>query len=843
MRRSGYYKQDWFIALLVGIVFGVAILFRSSFLERVELIAYDIGVNATHRAPGAADQIAIVAIDDASIAEIGRWPWPRSAYTEVLERLAKAEPRAVAVLLDLTEARVDPGLTSIREIREKLSQMAVPRQASSEFAELRALLNQAEKDLDADRALAQALRKTPNLHLPMFPDVGGTPRHPAAKIPDYMERHRLANATGSATDSNWPYPIAGLRVPLEQFGRYASGVGHLSVRIDADNGVRAIRPVLQYDGQYYPALPLLLAARSFGLDVRHIEYEIDKGIKLGKLFVPTDLAAQTYIGFYQPLPGKEHAFAIYSFRDVQQDKLPPSAFTNKIVLIGPAATGAGATYATPVTTTNGAPISEPELVANVTASILNEDFYTTPDWTAWAQPAIALMVLLYMMLALARMRGKTALLVSLLVLVGLLGAEQFLMVTQKVWLQATSPALLLLVGYLAIVIKRFVLGERERAETDSMQSDRMLGLSLQSQGQLDMALDKFRALPVDESVLDLIYNLALDFERKRQFHKAAAAYDYILDHRRNFRDCVERKKRASQGDQTLAFGKTLILDGAERPTLGRYRIEKEIGRGEMGIVYLGRDPKINRRVAIKTMALSPEMGVKDLGNVRERFFREAETAGRLHHPNIVTIYDVGEEHDLAYIAMEYLEGKELSTYIEPGKPLPFDWILDVAIKIADALAYAHRNDVVHRDIKPHNIFYHEATGGVKVMDFGIARITAANRTKTGLVLGTPAYMSPEQISGKRVDGRSDQFSFGCMLFELVTGDTPFGGDTFAALTHQVINAPTPDIRKLRPDTPMRLVAIIKRLLQKQVTKRFQSGDEMKEALEQCRGGLNEAAKA
>src|SRR5258706_5988861 len=333
MRKSGYYKRDWFIAVLVGIVFGAGILYRSSFLERVELIAYDVGVSATHRAPGAADQIAIVAIDDASIAEIGPWPWPRSAYADVRERLAQAEPRAVAVLLDLTEARVDPGLNSIREIREKLSQIAV-RHASSELAEVRALLNQAERDLDADRPLAEALRKTPNLHLPMFAEVGGTPRHPAVKTPDYVARHRLTNVVGSATDSNGPYPVTGLRAPLEQFGRHASGIGHLSMRFDADNGVRAIRPVLQYDGQYYPALPLLLAARSFGLEARHIRYEIDKGIKLGKLFVPTDLAAQTYIGFYQPLPGKEHAFAIYSFRDVQQDKVAQSAFTNKIVLIG-----------------------------------------------------------------------------------------------------------------------------------------------------------------------------------------------------------------------------------------------------------------------------------------------------------------------------------------------------------------------------------------------------------------------------------------------------------------------------------------------------------------------------
>jgi len=356
-------------------------------------------------------------------------------------------------------------------------------------------------------------------------------------------------------------------------------------------------------------------------------------------------------------------------------------------------------------------------------------------------------------------------------------------------------------------------------------------------------MDKFRKLPPDESVLDLIYNLALDFERKRQFHKAAAAYDYILGHRPGFRDCAERKKRATHADQTVVLGKTVILDGAEKPMLGRYQVEKELGRGAMGTVYLGRDPKINRLVAIKTLALSEDFAASSAASLRERFFREAETAGRLHHPNIVTIYDVGEEHDLAYIAMEYLEGKDLETYIRSDQPLAFDWIVDVAIKVADALAYAHRNDVVHRDIKPANIIYHEATGGVKVTDFGIARITAATHTQTGTILGTPSYMSPEQIAGKRVDGRSDLFSFGSMLFELITGDTPFDGDSLATLMHQIINAPTPDIRKLRPDTPARLTAVIKRLLQKDIKKRYQNGEELKQDLEQCLDALSRSAKA
>lgn len=839
MRKREYYKQDWFIALLVAIVFGTAVLTRNDLLQRLELAAYDIGVRMTHRASGASDQIVIVAIDDQSIAELGRWPWPRSVLAEGLERLSKSEPRAVGLLFGLTESQNDPGLSSIRDIREKLSSINMPKQARAQLGELRTLLNQTEKQLDTDRAMAQALRTTPHLYLRMFVDWG---KPSDTKAPEYIHRYGLSAPTPSPMESIQSNPITGIQPPLEQFGRYARGIGHLSFRLDADKGARAFHSAFEYNGRRYLSLPILLTASSLGVETGQIEYEAAKGIKLGKLFVPTDSEAQTYIGFYQPPSGKDRTFTTYSFNELRADKLSPSLFANKIVLIGSTATGIGPQFTTPITA-DKALMPEPELAANAITSILNEDFYTVPNWAAWVEPNIVLILMLYLILALPRMSGRTALLVSLLLMIGLLGTEQFLMVTQKTWLQTTSPALLLLIGHLAIVAKRFVLGERIKAETDSAHTNRMLGLALQSQGQLDMAMDKFRKLPVDESVLDLIYNLALDFERKRQFHKAVSAYDYILEHHWSFRDCADRKKRASQGDQVMVLGKTLILDGTEKPTLGRYRIEKELGRGEMGVVYLGLDPKINRRVAIKTMSLSHSLEEKEISDLRERFFREAETAGRLHHPNIVTIYDLGEEHDLAYIAMEYLEGKELSAHIQPGKPLPFDWILNVAIQVADALAYAHRNDVVHRDIKPSNIVYHEATGTVKVTDFGIARIIAANRTKTGTVLGTPAYMSPEQISGKRVDGRSDLYALGSMLFEMVAGDTPFDGDSFAALMHQIINAPAPDIRKVRSDTPENLAAIIKRLLQKQAGKRYQTGEELKEALEQCRSSLNETAKA
>jgi len=264
--------------------------------------------------------------------------------------------------------------------------------------------------------------------------------------------------------------------------------------------------------------------------------------------------------------------------------------------------------------------------------------------------------------------------------------------------------------------------------------------------------------------------------------------------------------------------------------LGRYEVEKELGKGAMGIVYLGRDPKINRVVAIKTMALSQEFEADEVDEVKERFFREAETAGRLNHPNIVTIFDAGEEHDLAYIAMEFLKGKDLAPNTKADNLLDIRTVLDIVIKSADALDYAHSENVVHRDIKPANIMYEPDTKKVKLTDFGIARITDSSKTKTGMVLGTPSYMSPEQLSGKKVDGRSDLFSLGVMLYQLLTGKLPFTGDSMAALMFKIANEPHQSLLELRPDLPARLGPIIDKALQKSANDRYSRGAQMVEDL-------------
>lgn len=836
------FKRDWTIALVISLVFAAATLvgipFLHPFLQNMERLAYDTGVRLTQRDLSATSQIVIVAIDDESIKHIGRWPWPRHVLADMVKSLADAQAKIIGLQIFLTEPQTDPGLNYFRELRGYMAKTSFPRNARTQAREIMRLVDRAERDLDADGKLARAIPAAKNVYMPMFFNVQRPLGRPDNELPEFIKRNRLTKVVERVDLDATALETNGVTYPLAIFGEHTAGIGHLDVLLDADGGIRREALLLRYYDDYYPSLALLLAARSLNLKTDNITVFLGESVKLGRLVIDTDTTMQMYTGFYSGGDGGS-PFSTYSFHDIRAGNVPADSFKDKIVLIGATAEGVGNRYLTPVSSSMPAA----ELTANIVASIRNQDFYVQPDWATWTQVGIFIAVGLYLMFALPNLGAGLAGLLSLLLFLALLGSEQYMLMAEKVWLQNVSPALLLLVGHLGLTTKRFLVTERlkQSAETDSAQTNRMLGLSFQTQGQLDMALDKFRRLPVDKSVLELMYNLALDFERKRQFNKAVSAYDYILEHDRKFKDTADRKQRAKQAEHTVTLGSrrmttggTLILDGVDqKPTLGRYEIDKELGKGAMGTVYLGRDPKINRVVAVKTMALSDEFEEDELAKAKERFFREAETAGRLSHPNIVTIFDAGEEHDLAYIAMEYLQGKNLTDYVKSKGRLPLKFVLQLIARVADALDYAHRQDVVHRDIKPANIMYNEDGDSVKVTDFGIARITASSRTKTGVILGTPSYMSPEQLAGKKVDGRSDLFSLGVTMYELLAGKQPFSGDTMAALMYQIANAKQPDVMAECPNAPPCVGNIIDRVLQKNPDRRFQTGEELRQALDAC----------
>lgn len=273
--------------------------------------------------------------------------------------------------------------------------------------------------------------------------------------------------------------------------------------------------------------------------------------------------------------------------------------------------------------------------------------------------------------------------------------------------------------------------------------------------------------------------------------------------------------------------------------IGRYEVVATLGQGAMGTVYKAVDPVIERTVAIKTINLN--LSKQELAGFEERFYREAKSAGRLNHPNIITIYDVGETDGIAYIAMEYLEGESLRDMLDSGVVLPAETIAELVSRIAGALDYAHRHHIVHRDIKPANIMV-TASRDVKIMDFGIAQIPTGSRTQLGTVLGSPKYMAPEQVAGKATDSRTDIFALGVVLYEMLTGKPPFDGDNLSAIMYRILNeAPVPP-SALNPRVPAAFDGVVARALAKRPEDRHASAGEFAREL-RALAGLPEAGDA
>ena len=837
--KSAFWRSDWFLGFCIALLLLMTI--PSTAVQSLERWAYDVGVRASDLEPSR--RVAVIGIDDQSIANIGRWPWSRDVHAEMIDQLVRSGAKAVGYMSFFFEPQRDPGLQYIDRLIALYQ--TLPPEEQSNLDGFASVLVEAEDALNSDRRLSASIHSAGNVALPMLFELGEPRGNPDAELPDHVLANQLTDVVdriGAAEQYYFPTPASAAAAPLTDVAFGANAIGHLNTIPDVDGSTRTEALVLRYFDQYYPSFSLMLAAKGLNIGPEDIEVRLGEGVRLGKLAVGTDpfLHMSTY--FYKDR-GDAPAFQVDSFYDVLTGRIPAAKYRDKIVLVGATASGLGTYQVTPVS-----PAMAPVLtLAHTVSSILEEDFFRVPVWATWAQFAAYVLISLYIIILLPRLSAAPAAAVTLALLIALLATHYVLMTVQLTWLKLMSAAVLLMVGHLALVTKRFIVteGGKVKSDMESAESNRMLGLAFQGQGQLDMAFDKFRQVPLNQKLMDNLFSLALDFERKRQFNKAESVYQHMASFDPNYRDAAKRSERAKHMSETVTLGgvsahpggSMSLVAGTEKPMLGRYQIEKELGKGAMGVVYVGRDPKIGRTVAIKTVALSEEFEGDDLETVKRRFFREAETAGRLNHPNIVTIYDAGEEHDLAYIAMEFLQGTDLTAYCKPANLLPIPEVLSMVERVAEALDYAHRHNVVHRDIKPANIMWDRAKDSVKVTDFGIARITDSSKTKTGMVLGTPSHMSPEQLAGEKVTGQSDLYSLGVTLYQLACGKLPFEGDSMARLMYKIANEEPENIQSVNPAVPPRLAAVIGRALAKDVTQRFQTGHEMAQALRECTQGL------
>ena len=450
-----------------------------------------------------------------------------------------------------------------------------------------------------------------------------------------------------------------------------------------------------------------------------------------------------------------------------------------------------------------------EMSAALLADVEQNRTIISPSWVKameWLAPALmAIVAVLFMP---DRSRKDIAVLTGVAIVIMLL-LETLMLYVLHVRIDLGRP-ILIFTG--VAILSIWLAGDRKKEFVDAFKR----GNDFLAAGRLEPAFAEFRRCPPSETVANVMYKLSLAFEEQAKPERAEAVLEWM---------------KRTQGAPSLNKGAFDSNTGPQR--LGRYVIERRIGRGAMGAVYLAKDPRINRPVALKAIPIEKEFEDEELKEARLRFYREAESAGRLAHPNIITVFDAGEDKGLAYIAMEFVPGIPLKKFTDPKKLLAPKRALELAASTAEALDYAHNQGVIHRDIKPANLLYNPKEGSLKITDFGVARMTDNNRTKTGIVLGTPMYMSPEQLGAEDLTGASDLFSLGVTLYELLAGEVPFNASNIAVLMTKITSDDPAPISQRRAGIPPSVDTVLAKAMAKKPQDRFSCGAEMAIALRNC----------
>jgi len=807
------------INLIIGGILSLLFVFFSfsgsiSFLERFELGIYDFGSSLGSDDNLDPERVVIVEIDDKSLDKFGSWPWPRRLIAEMIDVLRENEALIIGLNIPVDEAEYNSGLEEIRKFREKYNAYPAASADMSLKGWVLANLEQIEGRIDNDAILKASIKKAGNVILPVY----GSVPHGARKTDDessFLSRNSL-DRSGVSARVKAGVSRNELRLPLSEFVNNAAGAGLVATASSSGDSGRSYPAFAGYKGNIIPSFPLSIAASYLGLAPEDVKVE-DDIIRLKGLSVP--LAG----GKMLIKSGGETKR--YSFADlVDTETVPENLFKGKIALIG------FNDYQSRTLDLPGVR-TETELNARLIDNIINSGTILRPSVMPYAEALLILIAgiaAMYITSLKGPPKARPALVSAAFLLI--ISAGILSLAVMGLWLKTVYIAGCLVSVYLALILRDFLASGLFMRETQ--EETRLLGMEYQARGLLDLAFRKFQRLPRDNESMDLIYNLGLEYEKIQNPNKALEVYDY-LSGLGGYKDVKDRITRLKPVDESAITGhyeriKGKASDSGERAGkthVGRYEIIEILGKGSMGLVYKALDPKINRPVAIKTMRFSDEFEEDLIQEIKERFFREAEIAGQLSHPSIVTIHDVGEDGDLTYMAMEFLEGQDLDKFITKRNLLPFRRVLDVIAKTAEALDYAHKTNVIHRDIKPANIMLIK-DGNIKVTDFGIAKAISSSRTKTGVILGTPNYMSPEQIMGQKVDPRSDIFSLGVVFYQLITGELPFHGENLSALLYQITQIKHPSPRSYNQKLPAVCEQILDKALAKDPNKRFKSAGEM-----------------
>ncbi|MFQ5547245.1 MAG: protein kinase [Woeseia sp.] len=565
----------------------------------------------------------------------------------------------------------------------------------------------------------------------------------------------------------------------------ASKTGFFSITTDSDGVFRRSGLWRFEGGEMSPSLPLAVA-----LD--HPDAGTDPRI--------SGADDAIYLSNYQPVPR-------LTARDVLAGDIRAGEYAGATVMIDASPPIVAAAAILP----SGQFVTESEITAALLANIEQSRSVIAPPWVAameWLAPALLAIVAVLFLPGRSRRDIVT---MTAITVVSLVLIESLLLGVLRVRLDLGRPIFIFL-G--VAILSWWLAGAVKKASVHAFKR----GMDFLAAGRLEPAFAEFRRCEPDESLATVMYKLSLAFEEQAKPERAEAVLEWM-----------KRTHDGPTGNSSLS----MRGNNGTPQRLGRYVIERKLGKGAMGAVYLAKDPRINRPVALKVIPIEKEFEDEELEEARLRFFREAESAGRLTHPNIITVYDAGEDKHLAYIAMEYLQGVAMTKYTDPKNLLAPRKALELCARTADALDYAHNQGVIHRDIKPANLLYNLRDDSLKISDFGVARLTDNTRTKTGIVLGTPMYMSPEQLNAEDLTGHSDIFSLGVTLYELLTGEVPFRATNIAVLMTKITTEDPAPVSNRRAGIPPSADSVLAKALAKRPQNRFLSGGEMAIALRNC----------
>ena len=738
--------------------------------------------------------IIIVAIDDTSVDHVGKWPWQRDLLAKLIFAISQGSPKVLGLDIFLPE-----------QIDEDTS-------GRTDF-------------------LAKEINAAGNVIVPIYfslSDVG----IPPAPAPGHIMKSSVGDPRDLRKVASSLIYAKQIHYPSHALVEASYGFGHINIDHGADGLVRREPLLINYDGYLYPSFGLRVASRYLKINPTQIRPKGEGGLVVGNTIIPTDKRQRMHLNYRGP----NLSFKRVSATEVLTGEVDPKTFTKKIVLVGLTSTESKTWVKVPAF----GQINEVERIATVTQNIIHRHFlrHLSPFWNV----LILILIGTFCALVLPNVSLTYRMVILLVFLFVVFNLSYILFSSFGTLTKPIYPILELLFFLIAVpAIKLKALG-RKKAEEERVEMGSAKG-ELHTHPGSEQAKKEPSEREVDASIQTV--------SKKPVHEKTEQTYSETTEPRGGDGGEKEESPPSSSAttivssDQVVAFSKTLIFPTSsdesstlplvgESPSFsqfGRYKIIQFLGKGGIGTVYKGLDPVLDRLIALKIIKLNFALSPAEISEFKERLIGEAKVGDKFSHPNIVTIYDVGEEGGLHYIAMEYLSGYTLEDFIKKKGELNYRIVAKIIMQTCDALSHAHHHGIVHRDIKPANIMLLEDFH-VKVMDFGIARLEAGSLTQSNITLGTPYYFSPEQLEGKPTDKRSDIFSLGVVIYELLTGRKPFQGGTVSSLVYRILNHNPPPPSTINEKTPLVFDRIVVKAMAKVPEERYQDAEEISKILKE-----------